>query len=56
MTTEQVLSEKWRGLSPPKQQEVLDFGEFLESKQAIVKTDDRSPLRSYLAIAGKKST
>jgi hypothetical protein len=41
MTIEQILIEKWRALSPPRQQEVLDFGEFLESKQAVVKTENQ---------------
>jgi hypothetical protein len=53
MTIEQVLIEKWRGLSPPKQQEVLDFVEFLESKQGVVKTDNQLPLRS-LSLLGDR--
>jgi Protein of unknown function (DUF2281) len=41
MTVEQVLLEKWRGLPPQQQQEVMDFVEFLESKQAVVKTENQ---------------
>jgi Protein of unknown function (DUF2281) len=48
MTIEQVLIEKWRALSPPRQQEVIDFVEFLESKQAVVKTDNQPQLPSLL--------
>jgi hypothetical protein len=48
MTIEQVLLEKWRGLPPPKQQEVIDFVEFLESKQAVVKTENLRQPRSLL--------
>lgn len=32
MSTEQLLLEKWRALSPDKQQEVMDFVDFLEFK------------------------
>jgi hypothetical protein len=48
MTIEQVLIEKWRALSPPRQQEVIDFVEFLESKQTVVKTENQSQPRSSL--------
>ncbi|MEN9517950.1 MAG: hypothetical protein RLZZ381_538 [Cyanobacteriota bacterium] len=53
MTIEQVLIEKWRGLPLPKQQEVFDFVEFLESKQGVVKTDNQLPLRS-LSLLGDR--
>lgn len=46
MTIEQILIEKWRAMSPPRQQEVIDFVEFLESKQTVVKTDNQPQLRS----------
>ncbi|MGK7878108.1 MAG: DUF2281 domain-containing protein [Xenococcaceae cyanobacterium] len=36
MMTEQLLLEKWRVLSPDKQQEVFDFVEFLQSQQASI--------------------
>ena len=45
MTIEQILIEKWRAMSPPRQQEVIDFVEFLESKQTVVKTDNQPQLR-----------
>lgn len=48
MTIEQVLLEKWRALPPPRQQEVIDFVEFLESKQAVIKTDNQPPSQSSL--------
>ncbi|MFQ4145975.1 DUF2281 domain-containing protein [Chlorogloeopsis sp. ULAP02] len=32
MSIEQLLLEKWRSLPPDKQQEVIDFVEFLEFK------------------------
>jgi hypothetical protein len=47
MTIEQILIEKWRALSSPRQQEVIDFVEFLESKQAVVKIDNQPQLRSF---------
>jgi hypothetical protein len=47
MTIEQILIEKWRALSPPRQQKVIDFVEFLDSKQAVVKTDNQPQLRSF---------
>jgi hypothetical protein len=53
MTIEQILIEKWRGLPPPKQQEVLDFVEFFQSKQGVVKTDNQLPLRS-LSLLGDR--
>lgn len=34
MNTEQLLLEKWRSLPPHKQQEVIDFVDFLELKKA----------------------
>lgn len=36
MNTEQLLVEKWRSLPPDKQQEVIDFVEFLELKKATI--------------------
>jgi SpoU rRNA methylase family enzyme len=36
MTTEQLLLKKWRSLSPDKKQEVFDFIEFLQSRQASI--------------------
>jgi hypothetical protein len=36
MTTEQLLLEKWRSLSPDKQQEVFDFVDFLQFRQTSV--------------------
>lgn len=36
MNTEQLLIEKWRSLPPDKQQEVIDFVEFLEVKKATI--------------------
>lgn len=36
MTTEQLLLERWRNLPVEKQQEVLDFVEFLHGRQAII--------------------
>ena len=38
MTSEEVLLEKFKVLPPNRQQELLDFAEFLESKEAINKT------------------
>jgi Protein of unknown function (DUF2281) len=48
MTTEQVLLKKWRALPPPRQQEVIDFVEFLESKQSVLKAENQSQPRSSL--------
>jgi hypothetical protein len=51
MTTEQVLLEKWRSLPPDKQQEVVDFVEFLQNRQSpevIVRQNHRSPLGTQL--------
>jgi Protein of unknown function (DUF2281) len=41
MNTEQILLNKWRNLSLDKQEEVLDFVEFLEQKR-ITKKPRRS--------------
>jgi hypothetical protein len=38
MTIERVLLEKWRSLPPIRQQEVIDFIEFLECKQTLKET------------------
>ncbi|NJN87797.1 MAG: DUF2281 domain-containing protein [Leptolyngbyaceae cyanobacterium SL_7_1] len=51
MTTEQILLEKWRSLPPDKQQEVVDFVEFLQNRQspeAIVRQDHGSLLGTQL--------
>jgi hypothetical protein len=39
MSVEQVVVEKLKTLSPDKQQEVLDFVEFLESRTIKTKTE-----------------
>lgn len=36
MASEQMLLEKWRKLAPDKKQEVIDFVEFLESKEKTI--------------------
>lgn len=36
MMAEQLLLAKWRSLPPDKQQEVFDFVEFLQSRQASI--------------------
>lgn len=51
MTIEQILLEKWRALPPPRQQEVIDFVEFLQSKQGVVETDNQPQSRSLLGDA-----
>ncbi|WP_414561714.1 MULTISPECIES: DUF2281 domain-containing protein [unclassified Anabaena] len=38
MIAEQELLSKWRSLSPDKQEEVLDFIEFLRMKTSVNKT------------------
>ncbi|MBD2433765.1 MULTISPECIES: DUF2281 domain-containing protein [Fischerella] len=43
MSTEQLLLEKWRSLPLDKQQEVLDFVEFLEFRQT---STTRQPVES----------
>lgn len=43
MNTEQLLLEKWRSLPPDKQQEVIDFVEFLEFKKATAIHPEAEP-------------
>ncbi|GAB1541671.1 hypothetical protein NUACC21_43430 [Scytonema sp. NUACC21] len=45
MSTEQLLLEKWRALSPDKQQEVMDFVDFLEFKSTAT-TQHQAELQS----------
>lgn len=45
MTSEEVLLEKFKVLPVNRQQELLDFAEFLESKEAV-----KSPRRSLEGI------
>lgn len=42
MNSEQLLIDKWRGLNPLQQQEVLDFVEFIAQKSQL---EDRSQIR-----------
>ena len=35
MNSEQLLIDKWRGLNPVQQQEVLDFVEFIAQKSQL---------------------
>ena len=52
MTVEQILLEKWRSLSPDKQQEVFDFVEFLQTRQVspqkLVRKENQSKLGETL--------
>jgi hypothetical protein len=43
MNTEQLLLEKWRLLPPERQQEVIDFVEFLELKKATTSRQAAEP-------------
>ena len=43
MKVEQQLIERWRGLPADKQQQVLDFVEFLHERQASVKPSISEP-------------
>ncbi len=43
---ERVLLEKWRALPPDKQQEMLDFADFLHAKAS-----GKRPRRSLLGLA-----
>ncbi len=45
MNTEQLLLGKWRSLPADKQQEVIDFVEFLELKNASA-SSDKAELKS----------
>jgi hypothetical protein len=54
MTSEEVLVETFKGLSCNRQQELLDFAEFLESKE-MVKRPRRS-LKGALAHLDIKIT
>jgi hypothetical protein len=47
MTVEEVLMEKVKVLPPNRKQEVLDFAEFLESKEAVKRP--RRSLKGVLA-------
>lgn len=55
MSIEQTVVEKLKTLSPDKQQEVLDFVEFLQSKihQEKYKSQQREPAVSALTLAQK---
>ena len=50
MTAEEVLLEKFKVLPVYRQQEVLDFAEFLESKEAV--KQPRRSLKGSLAHLG----
>lgn len=54
MTTEEVLLEKIKVLPPNRKQEVLDFVEFLEEKEA--KPQPRRSLYGILSDSGLKIT
>jgi hypothetical protein len=43
MNTEQLLLEKWRSLPKDKQQEVIDFVEFLELKKTTATGQEAEP-------------
>ncbi len=43
MNTEQFLLEKWRSLPRDKQQEVIDFVEFLEFKKTAATQQEAEP-------------
>jgi len=47
VNVEQAVFEKLRILSPDKQQEVLDFAEFLQQKQTTIKR----PRRDWIGTA-----
>ena len=51
MNVEQAVLEKLRILSPDKQQEVLDFAEFLQQKQTVT----QRPRRDWIGIASDLS-
>ena len=51
MNVEQAVLEKLRLLSPDKQQEVLDFAEFLQQKQMTIKR----PRRDWIGSASDLS-
>lgn len=48
MTTEQLLLERWRNLTAEKQQEVLDFVEFLHTRQPVAEPTLPDPVQSSL--------
>ncbi|PMB06862.1 hypothetical protein CEN45_09365 [Fischerella thermalis CCMEE 5198] len=55
MSTEQLLLEKWRSLPLDKQQEVLDFVEFLEFRQTstiLLKPKKSFPATTLDDVAG----
>jgi hypothetical protein len=51
VNVEQAVLEKLRILSPDKQQEVLDFAEFLQQKQTTIKR----PRRDWIGSASDLS-
>jgi hypothetical protein len=58
MNTEQLLLNKWRSLSPPKQQEVLDFidslsAQFTENKWQYLEKRPH-PWRKQLYLKGRR--
>ena len=55
MNIEQTVGEKLKTLPPEKQQEVLDFVEFLQTKtlQGEVKSQEGEPTVSALTLAQK---
>ena len=58
MTTEQLLLQHWHSLPEEKQKEVLDFAEFLRSKQTTVPDGQKKVKRRFppASIAGKGKT
>lgn len=55
MSIEQTVVEKLRALPPEKQQEVLDFVEFLQAKtpRRELSNQDGKPVGSFLSLAQK---
>ncbi|MBE9200995.1 MULTISPECIES: DUF2281 domain-containing protein [unclassified Nodularia (in: cyanobacteria)] len=56
MSTEQELLTKWRSLPQDKQEEVLDFVEFLRLKTSVNKTplgERLRQIRSRIVASGK---
>ncbi|OWY68741.1 hypothetical protein B7486_24695 [cyanobacterium TDX16] len=55
MSIEQIVLEKLKTLPIDKQQEVLDFVEFLQSKTPVKQSDSKEdkPVLSALALAQK---
>ena len=48
MTVEQQLMERWRSLPVEKQQQVLDFVEFLHERQGAVRPSVSEPIQPSL--------